>query len=121
LTRLALVAVLFLYLLAATASAQTLYRWTDAQGRVQYSDRPPKDFKGEVVKIEPDVQPPPPPPIVKPRPATPEAVKPAEKAEGDLNSRLRANREKLAADVERARERLEAAKKARSADAGPGR
>ena len=95
-----------------------MYRWTDAQGRVQYSDRPPKDFKGEVVKIEADVQPS--PPVVKPPPARAEAVKPAEKEDGDLNSRLRSNREKLAAEVERARERLEAAKKARDGDVGPG-
>lgn len=97
-----------------------MYRWTDAQGRVQYSDRLPKDFKGEVVKIEADAQPPPPPPIAKPPPARAEPAKPAEKAGGDLNSRLRATRERLAADVERARERLESAKKARDGDAGPG-
>jgi hypothetical protein len=58
--------------------------------------------------------------MAKPPPAKPEAAKPADKADGDLNSRLRATREKLAADVERARERLEAAKKARDGDSGPG-
>lgn len=113
-------AVLLAFFLAAPAAAQTMYRWTDAQGRVQYSDRPPKEFKGEVVKIEADVQPPPPPPVARPLPAKVEPAKPADKADGDLNSRLRANREKLAADVERARERLEAAKKARDGDTGPG-
>ena len=115
------IAVLLALFLAAPAAAQTMYRWTDSQGRVQYSDRPPKDFKGEVTKIEADVQPPPPPPMAKPPPArAAEPAKPADKAGGDLNSRLRANREKLAADVERARERLEAAKKLRDGDAGPG-
>lgn len=94
-----------------------MYRWTDAQGRVQYSDRLPKDFKGEVTKIEADAQP---PPISKPPPARVEPAKAAEKPAGDLNSRLRATREKLAADVERARERLDAARKARDGDAGPG-
>lgn len=97
-----------------------MYRWTDAQGRIQYSDRPPKDFKGEVTKIEADVQPPAPPPIAKPAPPRIEPAKAAEKPAGDLNSRLRATREKLAADVDRARERLDAAKKARDGDAGPG-
>ena len=96
-----------------------MYRWTDAQGRVQYSDRPPKDFKGEVTKIEADAQPPTPPPLARPLPRA-EPAKPVERPAGDLNSRLRATREKLAADVERARERLEAAKKARDGDAGPG-
>jgi hypothetical protein len=98
-----------------------MYRWTDAQGRVQYSDQPPKGFKGEVTRIEADIQPPTPIPMAKPLPEkAAEPSKPAEKAGGDLNSRLRATREKLAADVERARERLEAAKKARDGDAGPG-
>ena len=121
-TRLALAAALATLLLAAPAAAQTMYRWTDAQGRIQYSDRPPKDFKGEVTKIEADLQPAPPPPSAKPGPppARAEPAKAAEKPAGDLNSRLRANREKLAADVDRARERLEAAKKARDGDTGPG-
>jgi hypothetical protein len=113
-------ALLLALFLAAPAAAQTMYRWTDAQGRVQYSDRPPKDFKGEVTKIEADVQPPMPTPVAKPPPARTEPAKPAEKADGDLNSRLRATREKLAGDVERARERLDAAKKAREGDSGPG-
>ena len=112
-------AVLIAILLAAPAAAQTMYRWTDAQGRVQYSDRPPKDFKGELTRIEADAQPEPPPPLAKPPPAKVEAAKPADKPAGDLNSRLRATREKLAADVEGARARLEAAKKARDGDAGP--
>ena len=39
----------------AHAEIRTLYRWTDAQGRVQYSDRaPPASFKGEVTRIEVD-------------------------------------------------------------------
>ena len=37
----------------AHADVRTLYRWTDAQGRIQYSDRPPPaSFKGEVTRIE---------------------------------------------------------------------
>lgn len=39
----------------AQADVRTLYRWTDAQGRVQYSDKPPPaSFKGEVARIEVD-------------------------------------------------------------------
>jgi hypothetical protein len=38
---------------AAQADVRTLYRWTDAQGRVQYSDKPPPpSFKGEITRIE---------------------------------------------------------------------
>lgn len=103
------------------ALGQTMYKWTDAQGRIQYSDRPPKDFKGEVTRIESDAQPPQAPAWV-PRAAPPAAQegKQLEKAPGDMNSRRRALREKLAADVTRARERLEAAKKALDEAEGPG-
>ena len=34
---------------------RTLYRWTDEQGRIQYSDKPPTKFKGEVTRIEVDL------------------------------------------------------------------
>lgn len=105
---------------AASSVAQTLYKWTDAQGRIQYSDRPPKDFKGEVTRIESDAQPPQAPAWV-PKATEPKAQegKQVEKAPGDMNSRRRALREKLAADVTRARERLEAAKKALDEAEGP--
>jgi hypothetical protein len=107
--------------LAAPATAQTMYRWTDALGRVQYSDRMPKDFKGEVTRIEADAQPAPPLPTVKPPPAKVEPTKAvAEKPGDELNARRRANREKLAADVERARAQLDALRKARDGDEGPG-
>jgi hypothetical protein len=36
--------------LAVSASAQ-VYKWVDAQGRVQYSDQPPPDAKTQRVKI----------------------------------------------------------------------
>ena len=42
---------------AGAASAQVLYKWTDADGKTQYSDRPPKNFNGTVTRMEPDVQP----------------------------------------------------------------
>ncbi|MEO7742020.1 MAG: DUF4124 domain-containing protein [Usitatibacter sp.] len=115
-SRFALLAALAAFFVAVPAAAQTMYRWTDAQGRVQYSDRLPKDFKGEVTRIEADAQPT--PPAAKPAPAKVEPAKAPE--ESDRNSRLRATREKLAAAVEQARARLEAAKKARDGDEGPG-
>ena len=42
------------------AEAQVLYKWIDADGKVQYSDTPPKNPKGPVTRIEPDVAPTPP-------------------------------------------------------------
>ena len=110
-------------LLLGTAHAQVLYKWIDAQGKVQYSDQPPKGFKGEVTRIEPD---PPPTFSTQPRPAAPAAkpeAKPAkaeDRAAPDLAARRKERREKLAADVTRAREKLEAAKKALDGDEGPG-
>lgn len=111
---------LLLASVAASSAAQTLYKWTDAQGRIQYSDQPPKGFKGEVTRIEADA-PPPQAPVPVPKAAAPRAPegKQAGKAPGDINSRRRAVREKLAADVTRARARLEAAKKALDEAEGP--
>ena len=55
-----LVAALFVVVdaLAQTQDApqtRTLYRWTDTQGRVQYSDKPPTGFKGEVKRVDVDL------------------------------------------------------------------
>lgn len=44
-----------LAVLAVHAQTRTLYRWTDAQGRVQYADKPPAGFKGDVTKVEVDL------------------------------------------------------------------
>lgn len=103
----------------ATA-AQTFYKWTDAQGKVQYSDVPPKNYKGEVtrIEIEADKTPPPArPPEPRPVPAETRAVegKPPE----DIGARRRATREQLEARLERAREKVEVAKKALEESEGP--
>jgi uncharacterized protein DUF4124 len=102
-------------LLAALSGvqAQTLYKWTDAQGKVQYSDRPPKNFDGPVTKIEPDQQPTPTPVPVAPKAAPPtEASKANEDSLAGMAARKREMRERLGANVERARARVEAARKA---------
>jgi type IV secretory pathway VirB10-like protein len=94
------------------ATAQTFYRWTDAKGMVQYSDVPPKNFNGEVtrVEIEPSRAVSPAVRAPEPRPAAPAAeAKPPE----DIAAKRRATREQLEARLERAREKLDAAKKAR--------
>ena len=96
--------------------AQTLYKWIDAQGRVQYSDKPPKDFKGEVTKLESD---PLPTATVPARPASPKAAPEAAPPATDLNAQRRAIRERLGANVKLAREKLERARKALAEAGGP--
>ena len=40
-----------LCLLAAMAASAEIYRWTDSDGRIHYSDKPPADRKVQQVKI----------------------------------------------------------------------
>ena len=62
-------------LLAAESAVSTTYKWTDAGGRVVYSDQPPAgNIKSEIV-----LSPPP--------PANPGAVKELNKQEGELKKR----------------------------------
>jgi hypothetical protein len=92
-----------------TASAQVLYKWIDDDGKTQYSDRPPKSFKGTVTRIDPDEQ---------PTPSVPYRVPAAAAKRGeegfvqppDVAGERREVRRKLAADVASARDRLAAAK-----------
>jgi len=115
-SRVAVALVLAGCLLAAPASATTLYTWIDAQGRTQYSDRPPKDFKGEVRSIETDA-PPPPQFMPEPRAAIPAAV-PAAKADtapGGIGGQRRATRERLEAELNAARQKVEEARQALAA------
>jgi hypothetical protein len=111
-------AVLCAAAVAFAAYAQVLYKWTDEQGRTQYSDRAPKGFAGKVERIEPpervDVVAPPaaasPAPVPPPaRPAAPpEARKAVEPV--DIGKRRRETRERLEAAVAAAESRLEEAK-----------
>lgn len=97
------------------AAAATVYKWTDADGKVYYGDKPPKGFKGEVTRVEIDpaataTAPRPPPP----QPAPPVTVEPvaAPTPAPDLLTQRRALRAKLEANLAAARERLDLAKKA---------
>ena len=109
-SRLAAFALAACALLALPAAGQVLYKWVDAQGRVQYSDKPPKNFKGEVTRIEPDAQP---EPVVRPLPAPAKAAAEAGEAkQPTMNDKRRATRERLAADIARARDKRDAAKRA---------
>jgi len=89
----------------APASAQTLYKLVDPNGKVTYSDRVPKGFVGEVTKIESD----PYTNAVGGGVAGPAAVK-APPDGGDINSQRKARRLDLAAALESARAKLAAAK-----------
>ena len=92
------------------AAQQVLYKWTDAQGKVQYSDQPPKNFDGPVTRIEPDAPVTPWTPPAQAAPA-PKAT-PGHDGMMELAARKREMREALRANVERARAKVEAAQKA---------
>ena len=95
----------------APASAQTLYKWIDASGKVYYSDRlPPKGFEGRVERIAPDTPAGGPAPR---NPLEPQAL-PREVAPppADIAAKRRALREQLWARVQDARDKVEAARKA---------
>jgi hypothetical protein len=94
------------YLLAAAAlccgdaAAQTLYKLIDKNGKVTYSESPPKDFEGKVFRVEIDP---------KANTATlpkPSAASPAQKAPATATAPSAGDSVRLA------REKLEAAKKA---------
>ena len=115
--------VLAVALATLPALAQTLYKWIDAEGRVQYSDKPPKGFKGEVTRIDPEVEKNTLPPAV-PAPqgkAAPgaEPTKPAARSE-DPAAKRRATRARLEARLTKARANVASAKKALEESESPG-
>lgn len=96
--RVALLAFVQVLLVSNPASAQTIYKHTDAHGRVTYSSSPPQGATGQVEKIESDND--------RNVIATPE---PTPKGDSGLTQRLldrQSLRAKLAADVAAARKRL---------------
>jgi len=117
-SRAAALAAALLALAATGASAQAMYRWTDADGHVHYSDHLPKGYAGTFTVIQadkpatpsapgtPGYVPPQPIPTAQPTEATPA---PAE----DIATKRRETRRALEARVQKAQERLAAAKKAR--------
>jgi hypothetical protein len=98
------------------AFGQVLYKWTDRSGRVVYSDKlPPKGFDGTVTPVLPDLQPDPVPHegIKRSAPVPLPEVK-------DVATQRRETRERLQANVDAARERLEAAQAALEQAQHPG-
>jgi Domain of unknown function (DUF4124) len=106
----ALAAAMFVALLGASgaAMAQVLYKWNDAQGKTYYGDRPPKGGLN-VTRIEVD-----PPASNVTLPVAPkdpmEDAKDAEKAPPDIATQRRERRNRLEANLIKAREKLAAAK-----------
>ena len=112
---------LALVLASGLAPAEALYKWIDATGKVFYSDRPPpKGFQGKVERIERDT-PATPIQLAPGAPKSPafEPPKAPDVPPPDLNTQRRANRERLQANLDAARERVAAARKALDAGRDP--
>jgi hypothetical protein len=90
------------------AGAQVLYKWVDADGKTQYSDKPPKNFTGTVTRMEPDEQPAAAPAYRAPARIPDEAATP----QRDMAATRRELRRKLGENVALARANLESAKAA---------
>jgi hypothetical protein len=107
------------------AAAQTLYKWIDDSGKTQYSDRPPKNFKGEITRIETETEkttlpPSSPPPVPPAPPASGGATKaaPAPVTE-DIGAKRRATRVRLEERLVKARANVDAARKALTQSESP--
>jgi len=96
---------------AGLAHAQVLYKWIDEDGKVQYRDTPPKNPKGPVTRIEPDVPPAKAAPAVAPKAPVADAPAKAEAPPDDIVTKRRAKRAELEERLKAARARLDAAKK----------
>lgn len=112
-------AVLALACVCGTAHAAELYRWTDADGRVVYGDKPPKDA-ANVTRVDVDTGTSTLPTRPAPSPAAPAASAASPQAP-DLLTQRRATRARLEAAVAQARERLDLARKnlAEASDMAP--
>lgn len=95
---------------AGAAAQQYIYKWTDTDGKVQYSGQPPKNFSGEVIRI--DVDPSSAATAPDPRSTSDAGRKSAPPPPPDVATKRRELRNKLEADLARAREKLELAKAA---------
>lgn len=97
---------------------QVLYKWTDDDGKTQYSDTPPKDFKGTVTRIESDANP---PPVAAPKKAESAKTEAAasDKPPADALTQKRAKRAELEGNLARARENLDNVKKALAETSDP--
>lgn len=92
-------------LVASDAAAQTLYKLIDKNGKVTYSEKPPRDFDGKVIRLDID-----------PKANTATLPKPRAartEADGEKGTRPPTPGAAAGADpVQAARDRVEAARKA---------
>ncbi len=106
--------------LAAIIAAPTavfpdaFYKWVDKDGKTQYGDRPPKNFPGEVTRVEIDT----PPTPSAPAPRSDACAKKAAPQQ-DVAEKRREVRDKLEADLAKARARLELARAHLAEDSAP--
>jgi hypothetical protein len=110
-------ALILVMLIGAPALAQTitLYKWTDRDGKVQYSDHLPASFKGAFEQVEVDAA-----TNTTQLPGAPgpkgTAVRPGI---DDIATVRRIRREQLQANLDRARAKLELARASLSVAGGP--
>jgi hypothetical protein len=107
---------------SSAATAQVFYKWIDKEGKVQYGDRAPKGFTGQVTRIdvEPDVRTPPVTQPMIPPPAKADAPEDTKAPPKDYAKQRRDLRIKLADALAQARDKLEAAKAALDKGGDPG-
>jgi len=100
------------------SQSRTLYRWTDADGRIQYSDKPPTGFKGDVTKVEIDLE-----ANTRPGapPARPQALPPdvLRDVTPDIGKQRREKRERLEQGVQAAEKKVALARAALEAGGDP--
>jgi len=94
-----------------------LYKWIDKDGKTQYAGEPPKNFTGEITRIEIDEQPAPSAPYAPP-PRSDPAVKKAAPPP-DVAEKRREVRGRLEADLARARAKLDLARAHLADDSAP--
>lgn len=102
-------------LVAATgASPPVLYKLIAKDGRITYSDRAPKNFDGQVVRLEPDIES---NLVPSGRPPAP-AASPA--SGSSFGADRKANREALQKALRAAQDKVEAARQAKADGTAPG-
>jgi len=113
-------AVLAAMCLCGAVHAAELYRWTDADGRVVYGDKPPKDARN-VSRIDVDTSTTTIPARIAPAPAAPAAAAAPTPQAPDILTQRRETRARLEAGVAQARARLDLARKnlAEASDMAP--
>lgn len=98
----------------AASAQQVLYKLIAKDGRITYSDHAPKNFDGQVIRLEPDTE-----SNLVPfkRPPT---VTPSTSGSSTYGADRTANREALAKALRAAQDKVEAARKAKAQGGEPG-